>query len=394
MSTIQEKMEALRMQKSSYGTGNHNGSSGGTRKFHNASKSNHNKHPTLPRTTNKPNSYQQNSQVSLFSSSAQQSRKQDHPAAVTQLHTAANSSVSGVASNPHMMHSNFYKTSPLTSSHGVASSGRKDNNSNKDKDTKNPKLIPSLDPLQSCYGAKSRALQLKLEDCGDSSDNSSKPKGILSRPSSPCVTPSKKKRVTFNFNERTSSSSYVPAPYPSSSSSHNNHDVSSAPSVPAPPRSMVPTGRPMRPSLSEQLSAIADKASEVTADIRTKAGMDKENNNRFGEQPLLTSPAKNFTVGHLQCRYPAPVEFFSDRFEYKFHHPFQNTEIQLTIYYRDMNNASLTASPSPGKLIFRVPRHLVHFSADYDPAKHYVVLFLSSSADLQFIRKNIMPKIK
>jgi hypothetical protein len=146
-----------------------------------------------------------------------------------------------------------------------------------------------------------------------------------------------------------------------------------------------------RPSLSEQLSAIADKAGEVTADIRAKAGMDS---NKYAEKPLLTSPAKNFTVGALQCRYAAPAEFFGDRMEYKFHHPFQNSEIHLTIYYRDMNNASLTASPAPGKFIFRVPRHLVHFAADYDPSKHYVVLFLSSSADLAFIRKHIMPKLK
>ena len=148
----------------------------------------------------------------------------------------------------------------------------------------------------------------------------------------------------------------------------------------------------MRPSLSEQLSAIADKAGEVTADIKAKAGLDQVKHG--GQKPLLTSPAKNFTVGHLQCRYAAPAEFYSDRLEYKFHHPFQNTEIHLTLYYRDMTNASITASPSPGKFICRVPRHLVHFAADYDPSKHYVVLFLSSSADLAFIRKNIMPKIK
>mmetsp|Transcript_13119 Transcript_13119/g.21475 ORF Transcript_13119/g.21475 Transcript_13119/m.21475 type:complete len:360 (+) Transcript_13119:196-1275(+) len=359
MSSIQEKMEALRLQKATYA------GSGGMRKYHNAPKSLHNKHPSLPRTTAKTNHYQPNAQISLF---ANQQKKDP---SVIQI-TSTNVPVSPIQAN-RKANSSVRGTSTSTSAPSISIPS----NETKTSSNKNPNLIPSLDPLQSCYGTRSRALKPPLEEGVDM------PKGILSRPSSPAVTPGKKKKVSFNFEARPSSSSYVPpshltpSPSPAPTTSVRNTNASN--------------GRPMRPSLSEQLTAIADKAGEVTADIKAKAGIESDSKL---EKPLLISPAKNFTVGHLQCRYPAPVEFFNDRFEYKFHHPFQNAEIHLTMYYRDMTNASLTTSPSPGKLIFRVPRHLVHFAADYDPSKHYVVLFLASNVDLQFIKKSIMPKIK
>lgn len=357
MSSIQEKMEVLRLQKASYASG------GGLRKYHNAPKSLHNKHPSLPRTTAKTNHYQPNAQISLFTN------QQKKDPVISQI-TSTTVPVSPIQSNRKANSSTTTTSTPTLS---IPTSGTKVSSN------KNPNLIPSLDPLQSCYGTRNRALKPPLEEGLDM------PKGILSRPSSPAVTPGKKKKVSFNFEARPSSSSYVPPSHvpPSPTPSSTISSVRSTNAC---------TTRPIRPSLSEQLTAIADKAGEVTADIKAKAGL--ESDSKYPEKPLLISPAKNFTVGHLQCRYPTPVEFFHDRFEYKFHHPFQNAEIHLTMYYRDMTNTSLTTSPSPGKLIFRVPRHLVHFAADYDPSKHYVVLFLASNVDLQFIKKNIMPKIK
>ena len=378
-------METLRLQKAAYSTRVTSGSgSGGVRKYHNAPKSSrihshthshgqsrsqslNSKHPSLPRAAASANHYQQRPQVSLFS-----------PPTPTHSHT----------------HSHTQSKNPPTASNTVPISPIQSERKGDSVDTNSTISLPisggsgklnkktNLDPLQSCYGSRGRFTKLSEDE---SAEKQEKPKGILSRPSSPAVTLGKKKKVTFNFEARTSSSSYAPpsrvtpspAPIPTIVQARNSNSAS---------------GRPLRPSLSEQLSAIANKAGEVTADIKAKAGIVFDNPR--GEKPLLTSPAKNFTVGHLQCRYPAPVDFYCDRFEYKFHHPFQNAEIQLVMYYRDMTNASLTASPSPGKLIFRVPRHLVHFAADYDPARHYVVLFLSSSMDLQFIKKNIMQKIK
>ena len=85
--------------------------------------------------------------------------------------------------------------------------------------------------------------------------------------------------------------------------------------------------------------------------------------------------------------------FYRDRLEYTFHHPFQSTEIQLILYYRDMQSLTLSPNPQPGKIHFRVPRKLVHFASDYDPTKHYVTLYLSSSLALENIRNEILPLI-
>lgn len=345
------------------------------RKYHDSPKNVNVKHPQLPRPTAKPNHYKPNNQVSLFSNQP----KKEYVVTTQQNSTPSSVPFSPIASQHKASPPSVVGAAPLAAA--VPQGG--------DKDKKNPKLMPSLDPLQSCYGTRSRPSQMVLQqEVGKDNDtdncimdNTQVPRSILSNPSSPAV--SGKKKVTFNLEARASSSSYTPPsrapPFP----------VRSSDALPC--SSSSSAGRSMRPSFSDQLSAIADKAGEVTADIKAKSGMSDDN--KFGEKPLLTTPAKNFTVGHLQCRYPAPVDFFSDRFEYTFHHPFQNSEIRLTVYYRDMVGASLAASPAPGKLIFRVPRHLVHFAADYDPGRHYVALFLASGAAVQFVKTNIMPKL-
>lgn len=58
-----------------------------------------------------------------------------------------------------------------------------------------------------------------------------------------------------------------------------------------------------------------------------------------------------------------------------------------------MQSLTLSPNPQPGKIHFRVPRKLVHFASDYDPSKHYVTLFLSSSLALERIRGEILPLI-
>jgi hypothetical protein len=58
-----------------------------------------------------------------------------------------------------------------------------------------------------------------------------------------------------------------------------------------------------------------------------------------------------------------------------------------------MQSLTLSPNPQPGKILFRVPRKLVHFASDYDPSKHYVTLFLSSSLALESIRAEVMPLI-
>jgi hypothetical protein len=99
-------------------------------------------------------------------------------------------------------------------------------------------------------------------------------------------------------------------------------------------------------------------------------------------------------VYFVYCRYPAQAIFYSDRLEYTFHHPFQAAEVHLVLSYKDMNHLTLATNPAPGKMYFRVPRKLVHFARDFDPTKHFVVLYLSSSASLHSLRENVMPLIQ
>mmetsp|Transcript_6753 Transcript_6753/g.10168 ORF Transcript_6753/g.10168 Transcript_6753/m.10168 type:complete len:369 (-) Transcript_6753:203-1309(-) len=254
-----------------------------------------------------------------------------------------------------------------------------------------------VDSLQNCYGRASPRSTTSSPVTTPSPRNiytpPLTPKSILSKPSTPKSGTGK--RVTFN--------AVLVSTEPAQAQSHVEIETTSSPTaLPSvekkPPTKskkpplFQPPNRPTRPSLSEQLSAIADKANDITVDIKLKAGLD-HSNPRGEDTPLLSFPAKNFTVGTLQCRYPAPAIFFRDRLEYTFHHPFQASEIRLIIYYKDMQSLALSPNPQPGKMYFRVPRRLVHFASDYDPAKHFVVLYLSSSLSLQSIRSEVMPVI-
>lgn len=173
----------------------------------------------------------------------------------------------------------------------------------------------NLDPLQNCYG---RSINTNVNG----------PKGILTKPSTPKV--SKGKRVTFSLDLETDIPSRSDSPNPLETTTNNSNTISptatasnnnilasssnnNLPSVDfktAQQQNILKksnlfqapaTPKATRPSLSEQLSAIANKAGDITAEIKTKAGLN-DSSSGSNEQPLLTSPAKNFTVGNLQCR--------------------------------------------------------------------------------------------
>jgi hypothetical protein len=93
----------------------------------------------------------------------------------------------------------------------------------------------------------------------------------------------------------------------------------------------VASERPQRPSLSEQLAAITANASNITKDIRSKHGLDSTDD--LHNPPLVTLPAKSFSVGTLCCRYPSPTRYYKDRLEYTFHHPYENSEVLMIMYY-------------------------------------------------------------
>jgi hypothetical protein len=173
-----------------------------------------------------------------------------------------------------------------------------------------PSLAPqksNLDPLQNCYGRPSI-----INSQSNATTTDTGPKGILSKPSTPKIS-AKGKRVTWNLDLESDipsrpDSPYNPEPYNSNATAVAVLNApSSLPSVePKSPmfaqkKSSLFQPKPTRPSLSEQLSQIANKASDLTADIKAKAGI-TETLNGTTEQPIFTSPAKNFTVGNLQCR--------------------------------------------------------------------------------------------
>jgi hypothetical protein len=134
--------------------------------------------------------------------------------------------------------------------------------------------------------------------------------------------------------------------------------------------------RTIRPSLSEQLAAIGSEAETLTLNIKKKAGIAADSET---DQPLYVYPTKNLSIGTLSCRYPSPARFYRDRIEYTFHHPFENMEIEMHMYYRDLLNASVVGT----KLRFKLPRRLVHFLSDFDPSNpnHVVMIELGMFCD-------------
>lgn len=152
----------------------------------------------------------------------------------------------------------------------------------------------------------------------------------------------------------------------------------------------------LRPSLSDQLAAIGSKAEAITADIRAKNGLDNNDGSyaHTGVDPslLFTLPARQFNVGTLQCRYPSPVRFYSDRCEYSFAHPYQSLEIQMIMYYKDMTNAAL----GNDNFKFKLAKKLVNFPSDYDPSNlsHVVCIQLVSTLASSIIRQRILPLIR
>lgn len=161
-------------------------------------------------------------------------------------------------------------------------------------------------------------------------------------------------------------------------------------------------GKQLRPSLSEQLATIGNKADALSADIRSKAsfysgapvidasagvGVAASGTGTSSEATalLFTIPSKSFFVGNLTCRYPSPCNFYTDRCEYSFSHPFQSTEILMTMYYKDMNNVVLNND----SLKFRLLKKLTNFPSDYDPnnSAHSISIQLVSNLAAATIRR-------
>jgi hypothetical protein len=153
-----------------------------------------------------------------------------------------------------------------------------------------------------------------------------------------------------------------------------------------------------RPSLSEQLATIGAQAESITADIRQKNKMDNGptaagDRSLSMDSALFTMPAKGFTIGTLNCRYPSPIAFYADRVEYQFNHPFESLVVNMIIYYRDMTAVTIIGN----KFRFKLPKKLVMFiedvrlSSDYH---HMVTVELPSIGSAVILRERIIPVMR
>jgi len=157
-------------------------------------------------------------------------------------------------------------------------------------------------------------------------------------------------------------------------------------SVAIPKRKMIKP-KWTRPSLSEQLAKIGNEASSITKSL-TEKYPDLTPKNK----PLFQLPALNFIVGKLQSRFPSPVQFFQNRCEYIFHHPFENKQITMVMYFSDMSQVAL--SKSKCYFQFKISRDLFHYGKDYDfrNSAHFVRIDLHSQHDATQIQQVLLKR--
>lgn len=115
------------------------------------------------------------------------------------------------------------------------------------------------------------------------------------------------------------------------------------------------------------------------------------------EQELFQIPSKTFVVGKIQAKLPSPVQFYSNRCEYNFYHPYQNKMIRMVMYYADMLEPFLNISLK--RFNFRIGRDLFHYGKDYDHQNmnHLVQIDLNSEHDALLLRKSLnefLPRIR
>ncbi|EGZ08014.1 hypothetical protein PHYSODRAFT_526124 [Phytophthora sojae] len=155
----------------------------------------------------------------------------------------------------------------------------------------------------------------------------------------------------------------------------------------------------LRPSLSEQLKTISQGAQAITAQLATTYNLPGRSN-----VPTLASSSSHahtdlshdklafqattigLTVGKLECRFPCPATFASDRCTYLFQHPFEAKEVLMIMYYRDMLHASVTMADHSFR--FRLSRVLEQFGDDYNPknAQHWIRIALATASEAKKVK--------
>ena len=159
-----------------------------------------------------------------------------------------------------------------------------------------------------------------------------------------------------------------------------------APTMPA-----AKTNRRLRPSLSEQLANIGNRAEEITQSIVKRHGLEQDHGQKTGGL-LFSMPSQQFTVGRVDCKFPSPVQFYSNKCAYTFHHPFSPKEIHMHMYYRDMQQVAIRGGGLT--LAFKVMKQLEQFGLDYQAAHphHFVQITFVSKTAMQRVRQLLKQK--
>ncbi|KAG1696833.1 hypothetical protein DVH05_017743 [Phytophthora capsici] len=143
----------------------------------------------------------------------------------------------------------------------------------------------------------------------------------------------------------------------------------------------------LRPSLSEQLKRISQGAQAITTQLTTTYKLPGPSSSQFQSNQLILDKNSfqattiGLSVGKLECRFPCPATFGSDRCTYLFQHPFEAKEVLMIMYYRDMQHASVNTTDRSFR--FRLSRVLEQFGDDYNPSntQHWIRIVLATTSE-------------
>ncbi|ETI54280.1 hypothetical protein F441_19647 [Phytophthora nicotianae CJ01A1] len=142
----------------------------------------------------------------------------------------------------------------------------------------------------------------------------------------------------------------------------------------------------LRPSLSEQLKTISQGAQAITAQLASTYKLSNAPA-QLSRDDSFQTPTVSLSVGKLECRFPCPATFSSDRCTYLFQHPYEAKEVLMIMYYRDMLHASVNTTDKSFR--FRLSRVLEQFGDDYNPinAQHWIRIVLATSSEAHKVKQ-------
>jgi hypothetical protein len=141
--------------------------------------------------------------------------------------------------------------------------------------------------------------------------------------------------------------------------------------------------RPLRPSLTDQLSRATSGADEVLAQF---------GDGRKAKGLIYTAPAERFAVAECVSRQASPMSFFDDRATYAFAHPLKG-RVDMVMYYKDITEPRVARSHR--LFTFRVKKTLRHFVDEYEPynSAHQLSLCFKSMDGLEKFEQLVLERI-